>query len=59
MTLDGVTSFSRINTNEIHVNAFMTVKVLGRVPFQVMTEKMTTTEGYSCLFDVSRVLESK
>ena len=38
MTLDGVTSFSRIRNLEIHVNASVTVKVLAGISFHVMAE---------------------
>ena len=40
MPLDGVTSFSRIKTYEIHVNASVTVKVLSGSPFHVMSESL-------------------
>ena len=38
MTLGGVTSFSRIKTYEIHVNASITVKFHGGISFHVMAE---------------------
>ena len=36
--LDGLTSSSRIKTYEIHVNAFIAVKVLGGISFHVLAE---------------------
>ena len=38
ITLDGVTSFFALKTNEIHVNASITVKVLGGISFHVMAD---------------------
>ena len=38
ITLDGVTSFSRVKIHEIHLNASITVKVLGGISFHVMAE---------------------
>ena len=38
-TLDGVSSFSRVKkTHEIHVNAPVTVKILGGISFHVMVQ---------------------
>ena len=54
MTFDGVTSFY-----EIHVNASITVKVLGRLSFHVMAENWKHLKETICVFVVSCVLESK
>ena len=45
-------------TYEIHINASIIVKVLGGISFHVMAEKLAASEGYTCLFVVSCVLES-
>ena len=39
MKLDDAASFSRIKTYKIHVNASITVKVLGSMSLHVMAEK--------------------
>ena len=38
MTFGGATSFSRIKTYKIHVNASITFKVLGEISLYVMAE---------------------
>ena len=48
MTLDDVTSFSRIKTYEIHVNASITVKVVGGIS-SCNGEKLEKSEG--CTID--------
>ena len=58
MTLDGVTSFSRIKTYEIHVNASITVKDVGGIS-SCNGGKLEKSEGYNCFLVVSCVLESK
>ena len=56
--LERVTSFSRIkNLYAIHVNASITVKLLRRI-FSRNGGKLETSEGYTCLFIVSYVLEA-
>ena len=57
MTLDGVLLFSRIKTYEIHVNASITVKVVGGIS-SCNGRKLEKSEGYNCFFVVSCVLES-
>ena len=61
MTLDGVTSFSRIKTYEIHINACITVKIVGGISL-CNGGKLAESEGSSCFlhrFLYVRMLESK
>ena len=51
MTLDGVTSFSRIKTYEIHVNASIIVKYVGGIS-SCNGGKLEKSEGYYCFFVV-------
>ena len=44
---------------EIHVNAFVTVKVVGGISSCNHGEKLEKSEGNNCVFIVSCVLESK
>ena len=58
MTLDGVTSFPRIKTYEIHVNAYITVKIVGGISL-CNGGKLEESEGSNCFFNIFYVLESK
>ena len=49
MTLDGVTPFSRIKTYEIHLNACITVKIVGGISL-CYGGKLEESEGSNCLF---------
>ena len=49
MTLDDVTSFSRIKTYEIHVNACITVKIVGGISL-CNGGKLEESEGSNCFF---------
>ena len=44
MMLHGVTSFSRIKTFEIHVNAFSKSKVISGISFHVMEQNLKYLE---------------
>ena len=49
MTSDGVTSFSRIKTYEIHVNVCITVKIVGGISL-CNGGKLEESEGSNCFF---------
>ena len=59
MTLDGVTSFSRIKTYEIHVNACITKSKLLAGFLYVMAENWKNLKVLTAFFIVFCVLESK
>ena len=45
MTLDGVQSLLASKTYEILVNAFITVKLLGGIPFHIIAENWKHLKG--------------
>ena len=61
MTLDGVTSFSRIKTYEIHINASITDQNFGGISFYVMAENWQHLKvhlPYRRFYDRNRVLRT-
>ena len=58
ITLEGVTSFSRIKNFDIHVNAAITVKALSVISFHIMAENWKHLKG-TLAFISFLVFESK